>query len=58
MALPQPPKVQVLLLSHFTDETEAEGDDLSKMSQVEEPGFEPRSLCFHSAFHRDVLCVS
>lgn len=54
MEPPQPPRVQVLLLSHLIEETEAEGDDLSKISQVEEHGFKPRSLCFY----RDVLCVS
>lgn len=43
MEPPQPPRVQVLLLSHLIEETEAEGGDLSKISQVEEQGFKPRS---------------
>lgn len=51
---PQPPRVQVLLLSPLIEEAEAEGGDLSKISQVEEQGFKPRSLCFR----KDVLCVS
>lgn len=59
MESPQPPRVQGLPLAHFTDEeTEAEGGNLSKVSQVEELGFELRSLCFSGACQRDVLCVS
>lgn len=59
MESPQQPRVQSPLLAHFTDEeTEAEGGDLSKVGHTEELGFEPRSLCFSRAGHRDVFCVS
>lgn len=59
MESPQQPRVPSLPLAHFTDEeTEAEEGNLSKVGETEELGFEPRSLCFSRACHRDVFCVS